>query len=127
MKIPFFDLKAQYKSINSEILNSINTVCESSDFTNGNAVENFEQNFAKFCSTRHAIALNNGTSTLHLAMIALGIVKGDEVIIPVNIFLATAWAPIYVGAKPVFVGCDPNTWQISISEIEKKLQKKLNA
>ncbi len=127
MKIPFFDLKAQYKSIESEILNSIVTVCENSDFTNGDTVKTFEQNFAKFCSTKYAIALNNGTSALHLAMIALGIGKGDEVIIPVNTFIATAWAPNYVGAKTVFVDCDPNTWQISISDIEKKLLKKLNA
>jgi len=124
LKIPFFDLKAQYKSIDSEILNSINTVCENSDFTNGNAVKNFEQNFAKFCSTKYAIALNNGTSALHLAMVALGIGKEDEVIIPVNTFIATAWAPNYVGAKTVFVDCDPNTWQISISDIEKKITKK---
>ena len=121
MKVPFFDLKTQYKSIESEILNSINTVCENSDFTNGNAVKTFEESFAKFCSTKYAIALNNGTSALHLAMVALGIGKGDEVIIPANTFIATAWAPNYVGAKTVFVDCDPNTWQICISDIEKKI------
>jgi len=124
LKVPFFDLKAQYKLIESEILSSMNTVCESSDFTNGKAVKNFEQNFAKFCSTKYAVALNNGTSALHLAMIALGIGKGDEVIIPANTFIATAWAPNYVGAKTVFVDCDPNTWQISIPDIEKKITKK---
>ena len=124
MEVPFFDLKDQYKSINSEILNSINELCENSDFTNGNAVKTFEQNFAKFCSAKYAIALNNGTSALHLAMIVLGIGKGDEVIVPANTFIATAWAPNYVGAKTVFVDCDPDTWQISISDVEKKITKK---
>ena len=124
MSIPCFDLKPQYDSLKEEIQNKITEVCNESAFTNSSYVQSFENNFAKYCLVNHAIAVNSGTSALHLAMIALDIGPGDEVIVPANTFIATAWAPCYVGATPIFVDCDPNTWQIDPEEIKKKYYRK---
>ena len=82
MKIHFLDLKAQYISIKKEINLVINEVCEDTAFTNSPYVEKFENNFSTYCNTNYAVAVNSGTSALHLSMIALGIGKDDEVIIP---------------------------------------------
>jgi dTDP-4-amino-4,6-dideoxygalactose transaminase len=71
--------------------------------------------------------LNNGTTALHLAMLALGIGAGDEVIVPANTFIATAWGPSHAGATPVFVDCTADTWQIDISKIEEKITPKTKA
>ena len=127
MKIPFLDLKAQYISIKKEINLAINEVCEDTAFTNSPYVERFENNFSRYCNTNYAVAVNSGTSALHLSMIALGIGKDDEVIIPANTFIATAWAPSYVGAIPVFVDCCPYTWQIDPEQIKKKITNKTKA
>ena len=127
MKIPFLDLKAQYISIKKEINLAINEVCEDTAFTNSSYVEKFENNFSRYCNTNYAVAVNSGTSALHLSMIALGIGKDDEVIIPANTFIATAWAPSYVGAIPVFVDCCPYTWQIDPEQIKKKITNKTKA
>ncbi len=72
-------------------------------FSGGPFVESFENAFAEYCEVPHAIALNNGTNALHLSLLALGIGEGDEVIIPANTFIATAWAVSYVGAKLVLL------------------------
>ncbi len=68
-----------------------------------------------------AVGVNNGTTALHLAMLALGIGPGDEVIIPANTFIATAWGVSYTGAIPVFVDCDPVTWEIDPTKLEAKI------
>lgn len=83
-------------------------------------MEEFEQQFSAFCDVKYSVGLNNGTSALHLAMLALGIGDGDEVIIPANTFIATAWGVSYTGATPVFVDCDPDTWEIDVNKIPKK-------
>ena len=127
MKIPFLDLKAQYISIKKEINLVINEVCKDAAFTNSPYVEKFENNFSRYCNTNYAVAVNSGTSALHLSMIALGIGKDDEVIIPANTFIATAWAPSYVGATPIFVDCCPDTWQIDPEQIKKKITNKTKA
>lgn len=118
-KIPFLDLKGQYIQVKEEVFAAIERVGEITAFSDGPFVQEFETNFAKYCEAKYAVAVNNGTAALHLAMIALGINHDDEVIIPANTFIATAWGPTYVGAKPVFVDCDPDTWEIDIGEIEK--------
>ena len=127
MIIPFLDLKAQYQSIKKEIHEIIEKVCGDVAFSNGVYVENFEESFAKYCNTDYAIAVNSGTSALHLSMVALGIGNGDEVIIPSNTFIATAYAPSYVGAIPVFVDCCPDSWEIDPHSIEKKITNKTKA
>lgn len=117
-KIPCLDLKKQHKQIKEEVFKAFEEVYTNTAFSGGRFVENFENKFADFCSTEYAIAVNNGTSALHLAMLALNIGPGDEVIVPANTFIATAWGVSYVGATPVFVDCDPDTWEIDPSKIE---------
>ena len=120
-KIPFLDLKIQHQQIKNEIFQAFEKVYENTSFSGGAFVEEFEKDFAEFCRTDYAVGVNNGTSALHLAMIALGIGEGDEVIIPANTFIATAWGVSYTGAKPVFVDCTADTWQIDPSKIEEKI------
>src|SRR5581483_4052403 len=78
----------------------------------GSFIERFERAFADFCGTKHAVAVSNGTAALHLALLALGIGSGDEVIVPTLTFIATANAVSYTGASPVMVESEPNTWTI---------------
>ena len=126
-KISFLDLKQQYHQIKPEVLAAIEEVFENTAFTNGPSVHNFEKAFANYCNTKFAVAVNNGTSALHLAMVALGIGKGDEVIVPANTFIATAWGPTYTGATPVFVDCTPDTWEIDVNNIKEKITSKTKA
>jgi dTDP-4-amino-4,6-dideoxygalactose transaminase len=123
-KIQFLDLNKQYQQIKDEVLAEIPNVFENNAFTNGYSVANFEKAFAEYCNTKFTIALNNGTSALHLALATLNIGPEDEVIIPGNTFIATAWAATYVNAKPVFVDCTPDTWEIDPTQIEKHITKK---
>lgn len=127
MNVPFFDLKRQYLQIKSEIHLALDAVMEKTAFSGGPFVDAFEAELATFSNTKHAIAVNSGTSALHLAMIALGIGEGDEVIVPANTFIASAWGVSYVGAKPVFVDIDPLTWNISIEAAEKAITPKTKA
>jgi len=125
--IPCLDLKRQHQSIKAEIFAEFEKVFEKTAFSGGSFVAGFEEAFARFCGTRFAVAVNSGTSALHLAMLALGIGRGDEVIIPANTFIATAWAPSYVGATPIFVDCDPDTWEIDAGQIESKITPRAKA
>jgi len=126
-KIPCLDLKRQHQSVKEEIFAQFEKVYDNTQFSLGTFVTAFEEDFAKFCGTKYAVAVNSGTSALHLAMLVLGIGKGDEVIIPANTFIATPWAPSYVGAIPVFVDCDPDTWEIDPGKIEEKITSKTKA
>jgi dTDP-4-amino-4,6-dideoxygalactose transaminase len=125
--ISCLDIKKQHQQIKSEIFNAFERVYDDAAFSGGVFVEQFEQEFAEFCSSKYAIGVNNGTSALHLAMLALGIGIGDEVIIPANTFIATAWGISYCGATPVFVDCTPDTWQIDITKIEELISPKTKA
>src|SRR6267142_616956 len=111
-KIPYLDLKAQYQSIKPEIDAAIARVLESSQFVLGAEVASFEQEFAAYCGTSECIALNSGTSALHLALLAAGIGSGDEVITVPFTFVASVAAVHYSGAKTVFVDIDPRTFTI---------------
>ncbi|GAB4126179.1 MAG: DegT/DnrJ/EryC1/StrS family aminotransferase [Raineya sp.] len=127
MDIPFFDLKRQYQHIKQEILARFDEVCKEGVFTGGKFVESFEIAFARYCQSRYALGVNNGTSALHLALLVLGIGKGDEVLVPANTFIATAWAVTYCGATPVFVDCQADTWQIDASKIEERITPRTKA
>ena len=94
---------------------------------NGDYVNKFEENFGTKFESKYAIALNSGTSALHACLAALGIGPGDEVIVPPLTFIATAFAVLYVGAVPIFADVDPNSFNISHSEIEKKINNKTKA
>jgi len=124
LKVPFFDLKKQNSLIEDEILKCFKKVCRDSQFSDGLYVQEFEKKFADYCSSKYAIALNSGTSALHLALLTLNIGKGDEVILPANTFISTAWAVSYVGAEIVFVDCEPRTWQICPDAVERSITKK---
>jgi dTDP-4-amino-4,6-dideoxygalactose transaminase len=126
-KIPFLDLKKQYLTIKDEIRTAIDEVLDKTAFSGGPFVEKFEKNLAEYCHTKYALGLNTGTSALHMAMLALGIKEGDEVIVPANTFIATAWGVSYVNATPVFVDCDPDTWNIDVNKIEDAITPKTKA
>jgi dTDP-4-amino-4,6-dideoxygalactose transaminase len=106
MHVPFLDLATQYQSIRDEILSAIQKVLDSTKFIQGPEIEAFEAEFADAHGRKFGIATNNGTSSLHLALWALGIGRGDEVLVPVNTFIATAEAVMLTGATPVFVDHD---------------------
>jgi perosamine synthetase len=93
----------------------------------GKYVKEFEQKFAKYCDSNYAISVTSGTTALHMALTALGIKKGDEVIIPSFTMIACAFAVCYTGAKPVFVDVDKNTWTIDVNKIEEKITQKTKA
>lgn len=89
--------------------------------SSGSYVTAFEESFAKYCGVKYGVAVCNGTVAIHLALSALGIGKGDEVIIPSFTMIATAFAVCYTGAKPVFVDADKDTWNIDVARIEDKI------
>jgi perosamine synthetase len=93
----------------------------------GNYLARFEEGFARFCGVKHAIATNNGTTAIHLALVALGIGPGDEVILPTLTYIATANAVRYCGATPVFIDCDEETLNIDVQAIESKITVRTRA
>ncbi|MBZ0200002.1 MAG: DegT/DnrJ/EryC1/StrS family aminotransferase [Ignavibacteriaceae bacterium] len=93
----------------------------------GKYITQFEEAFANYCGVKHGIAVANGTVALHLALVALGVGKDDEIIIPNFTMIATAFAVCYTGAKPVFVDAEKETWNIDVNKIESKITKKTKA
>lgn len=126
-KIQCLDLRGQHQQIKNEVFEAFEKVYEQTAFSGGSFVEAFEKSFAQFCEAEFAIGVNNGTSALHLAMLALEIGAGDEVIVPANTFIATAWGVSYAGAVPVFVDCTSDTWQIDVEKIEEKITPRTKA
>lgn len=127
MKIPLVDLKINYQSHKEEIDIAIQSVINSTSFILGPALEEFENNFAKFCQTKFCVGVDSGFSALELGMRALGIGEGDEVITPVNSFIASSSSISFVGAKPVWVDIDPQTYNIDTNQIEHKITMKTRA
>ena len=125
--IPFLDLQAQYRQIKSEIDAAITRVIDSAQFILGPEVAAFEERFAAYCGARYCVALNSGTSALHLALLAAGIGPGDEVITVSMTFVATAAAVLYCGAKPVFVDIDPEAWTMDPNLIEAAVTPRTKA
>ena len=125
-KIACLDLQEQHQQIKKEIFEAFEKVYEKTAFSGGPFVEEFEKTFANYTATKYCIGVSNGTVALHLAMLALGIGVGDEVIIPANTFIATAWGVSHAGATPVFVDCD-ETWNIDPSKIEAAITPKTKA
>ena len=127
MKVPYFDLKNQYGSLRDEILGALDRVCGDASFILGAEVSTFEAEFASYCEVAHCVAVNSGTSALHLALLAAGVSAGDEVITSPTTFIATAEAISYVGARPVFVDIDPRTANIDVSRIERAVTARTRA
>ncbi len=122
--IPMIDLKAQYQRIKDEIAPAIAGVLESCQFALGDEVAAFETEFAAYCGAAAGVAVNSGTSALHLALLAAGVGPGDEVITVPFTFVATVAAIVYTGAKPVFVDIDPRSYTMDASQLEGAVTKR---
>lgn len=127
MKIPLVDLKANYDSIKTEIDEAIHTIIDNSWFIMGKPVKEFEANYAKVCGMNHCISVANGTVAIELALRALGIGHGDEVILPVNTFIATSESVTNVGAKCVFVDVEEESMNIDPDKISCAITSKTKA
>ncbi|MFH0752668.1 MAG: DegT/DnrJ/EryC1/StrS family aminotransferase [archaeon] len=127
MKIPLVDLKRRYESLKEEIDAGIKKVIENTSFINGEDVKLFEQEFAEFCGKKYGIGCGNGTAALHLALKAVGIGEGDEVITVANTFIATAEAIGHVEAEVKFVDIDEKTMLIDLDALERAITPKTKA
>jgi dTDP-4-amino-4,6-dideoxygalactose transaminase len=127
MSVPFVDLHAQYAAIESEVNVAMKTVLERGDFILGKALEQFESDFAKFIGTEFAIGVDSGMSALMLALRGLKIGPGDEVITSANTFIATALTISGVGATPVLVDVDPETYTLDLEKLERAITPKTKA
>ncbi len=125
--VPFLDLKVQNRSLRSELRAALDEVIERADFILGPAVARFEEHFAEYVGVKHCVGLNNGTSALHLALIACGVGPGDEVITTPHSWISTSWAVSYVGAKPVFVDIDPLTYTLDPALVERAITPRTKA
>jgi len=127
MNVPLVDLKANYRSIKKEIDAAIQEVLDSSSFIMGMFVNTFEERFARFCQVKHGIGCASGTAALHLALLAAGIKKGDEVLTVPNTFIATTECISYVGGVIKFVDVVPQTALVDIDAVEKAITQKTKA
>ena len=121
MNVPLLDLKAQYLSIKPEIDAALMRVAESQHFILGNEVDTFESSIASYIECRHAYGVSSGTDALLLALMAIDIKPGDEIIVPTFSFFATAGVVARLHAVPVFTDSDEVTFNIDTKQIEKKL------
>ncbi|MGU3537473.1 DegT/DnrJ/EryC1/StrS family aminotransferase [Methylobacterium sp. A54F] len=125
--IPFLDLKAQYAAIGPEIEAAVIETLRSGEFILGSSVSAFEAAWAEACGARHAVAVSSGTAALQLALLALGVGPGDEVITVSATFVATAAAVLYTGATPVLVDVDPATWTMDPALVEAAITPRTKA
>ena len=127
MKIPFLDLKRTHNYLNKEISAAVSRVHKSGEYILGNEVEKFERNYANYCNAKFCLGVANGLDALKLSLLALGVGKGDQVIVPAHTFIATWLAVSHVGATPIPIEPDPSSYNIDPSLIEKKINKKTKA
>lgn len=127
LAVPAADLRTQVASLQPALSEVMANVIASGCYVLGPHVEAFEDAFARFVGIRHCVAVNSGTSALHLALRALGIGPGHEVIVPAMTFVATAWAVSYCGATPIFADIDPNTFTLVPAEVERRLTPRTRA
>ena len=125
--VPFLDLRAQYNQIKDEVNAAVMAVIDSCQFILGDEVKAFEEEFAAYCKSEHCVALNSGTSALHMALLALEVGPGDEVITVSSTFIATIAAIRYAGATPIFVDVNKATWTMDESLIEAAITEKTRA
>jgi len=127
MKVPLLDLKPQYQSLKKEIDETLIRIAESQYFILGPEVTKLENEFCKFLNVKHAVGVSSGTDALLLALMAIDIEPGDEVIVPTYSFFATAGVVSRLNARPVFVDSDPVTFNIKVEDIEKNITNKTKA
>ena len=126
MQIPFVDLKAQYLSIQSELDKAISSVISNTSFIGGPTADAFEKSYSEFMGMKHTIACANGTDSLEILLVAMGIQPGDEVIVPAISWISTAEAVTTAGGVPVFVDVDED-FLIDISKIEERITNRTKA
>jgi dTDP-4-amino-4,6-dideoxygalactose transaminase len=125
--IPFVDLQAQYRSISAELLAATEEVLSKCNFILGKQVSEFEEEFAQFAGVKQAVGVSSGLDALRIALAALNVGPGHEVILPANTYIATAYAVTAVGAKPVLVDCDRSNYNIDSSAIESAITSRTKA
>jgi len=125
--VPFLDLKAQYIKIKDEIKSAIDEVLDSQRFILGDKVRQFEEEIAEYCHVKHAIGVASGSDALLLALMAIGVGRGDEVITTPYTFFSTAGSISRLGARPVFVDIDIRTYNINPALIEEKITERTKA
>lgn len=125
--IPLVDLQTQSRQLKEEVLSRMGEVIDSARYILGQEVQEFESMFAEYCGVDHCVGLANGTDALHMALRALEIGEGDEVITAGNSFAATAFAIAYAGAKPVFVDIDASDFNIDVGLIEQAITERTRA
>lgn len=121
------DLSRNFQKHKEEYMKAIEAVCEETAFSGGRYADRFAEEFRDYLDVTACTGVNNGTSALHLAMLALGVGVGDEVIVPANTYIATAWGVSYTGATPVFADCTEDTWEIDPRSIEEKITERTKA
>ena len=127
MLIPLVDLKAQHRRIAAELQQRFARLFENTQFVLGEEVSSFEHEFARFSEVKHCVGVANGTDALEMMLRAVGIGNGDEVIVPVNSFIATAAAVVRAGAAPTFVDSDPATHLIHVQAVAQKINRRTKA
>ena len=127
MEIPFVSFEPMHKEIEHELLNKFKEVYEKNWFIQGEEVTQFEEEFAQFCDAKYCVGCGNGFDALYLILKGYGIGAGDEVIVPSNTYIATAFAVSYAGAKPIFVEPDLSTYNINTELIERAITDKTKA
>lgn len=127
MNVSFVDLQRQYQGIKMEIEETLQRLLKDQYWVLGNELKSFESSFAQYLGCKYVVGVDNGSDGLILALKALNIGRGDEVITPVNSFTSTTFAITEVGAKPVFTDVDPDTHQIDAKQVESKIGKDTKA
>jgi len=125
--IPFVDLEAQYRTVSEELEREVLAVLRGARYILGPAVQAFEREFADYCEVPHAVAVNSGTSALHLSALAAGVGPGDEVVTVPSTFVATVAAITYAGARPVLVDVDPSTLTMDPGRLEEAITPRTKA
>jgi dTDP-4-amino-4,6-dideoxygalactose transaminase len=126
-QIPMLDLRAQTASVKTELLARFSDVLDRTAYCLGPEVQAFESEFAGYCGAAHGVGVNSGTSALHVALLALGVKAGDEVVTTPYTFIATAWAITYCGATPVFADIDPGTFLLDPKAAERAITPRTKA
>jgi dTDP-4-amino-4,6-dideoxygalactose transaminase len=127
MKVSLWDLGRQYESIRDEVLERIDGVLKSGKYVNGSCLQEFEENFARYCGASHAVGVNSGTDALFLALKSAGFQSGDEAIVPAMTFIATAEVVAHCGGKPVFVDVDPSSLNLDPDKTERAITERTRA
>jgi dTDP-4-amino-4,6-dideoxygalactose transaminase len=127
MSIPFIDLRSMHAEVSDDLGEVWRQVSASGQFIGGAVVDNFESEWADYCGTKYCVGVGSGTAALELTLSALGLGRGDEVIVPANTFIATAAAVAAVGARAVFVDVDPSTLLITADILKQAITRRTAA